>query len=117
ASRTAAWTAGATRAVREAWRQARAIERERRERAREAAEPKIDTTHRDDAIVAALPLDLDEGVVDALVASDPAPKKRARKAPARVEAAVDTPAPAPEPAPATDAAPERTRRKGEAAAK
>ncbi len=96
ATRAAAWTAGATTAVREAWRQARALEKERQARARLAAEPKIDTTPRDEAIVAALPLDLDEGVVEALVA-DPAPKRRARKPPAP-KPAKDAPSPAPVPA-------------------
>jgi S-DNA-T family DNA segregation ATPase FtsK/SpoIIIE len=82
ASRTAQWTAATTRAIREAWRQARALERERCETARIANEPRIDTSPRDEAIVAALPLELDEGVVEALVAADPepAPKRRSRKA-------------------------------------
>jgi S-DNA-T family DNA segregation ATPase FtsK/SpoIIIE len=81
ASRIATWAAATTRAVGEAWRQARALERERSESERLANEPRIDTSPRDEAIVAALPLDLEEGVVDALVAADsePAPKRRARK--------------------------------------
>jgi len=68
ASRTAAWIAGASKAVREAWRQARALERERTAIARIASEPNIDTSPRDEAIVAALPFDFEEGVVDALIA-------------------------------------------------
>ena len=88
ASRTADWTATTTRAIRDAWRQARALERERNESERIANEPRIDTSPRDEAIVAALPLDLgelgelDQRVVDALVATDsePLPKRRARKA-------------------------------------
>jgi S-DNA-T family DNA segregation ATPase FtsK/SpoIIIE len=91
ASRVAAWMAETSKAVRDAWMQARALERERSAIARIASEPNIDTSPRDDAIVAALPLDLEDGVVDALVAADldaariadvPAeapPKRRSRK--------------------------------------
>ncbi|HEX4447207.1 MAG TPA: DNA translocase FtsK 4TM domain-containing protein, partial [Polyangiaceae bacterium] len=82
ATRAADWIVGATRAVSEAWRQARALEFERKEIARIAAQPNIDASPRDEAIVAALPLDLDEGVVEALVADPPSPKRRARKPPA-----------------------------------
>src|SRR5450432_681897 len=100
ASRTAAWLTTTTRAIREAWRQARALERERDESERLANEPRIDTSPRDEAIVAALPLDagelgepgeFDKGVVDALVATEfeAAPRRRARKAPA---AKIDPPA-------------------------
>ncbi len=106
ASRAAAWTAGASKAVREAWRQARALERERSAMARIASEPNIDTSPRDEAIVAALPLDLDEGVVDALVTADfdgtpaadppaPSPKRRSRKPPASTDVAPEVPAAAP----------------------
>jgi DNA segregation ATPase FtsK/SpoIIIE, S-DNA-T family len=70
ASRVAAWTAGASRAVREAWIAARALERERTAIARIQSEPNIDTSPRDEAIVAALPFDLEDGVVDALVSPD-----------------------------------------------
>jgi S-DNA-T family DNA segregation ATPase FtsK/SpoIIIE len=85
ASSAAEWAAGATRAIREAWRQARALERERSESARAESEPRIDTSPRDKAIVAALPLELDDGVVDALVAVEAvapiaAPAKRRAKA-------------------------------------
>jgi S-DNA-T family DNA segregation ATPase FtsK/SpoIIIE len=69
AQRIAAWTTDATRAVRDAWRQARVLERERRERASAESEPNIATSMNDEAIVAAIPLDLDEGVMDALVAT------------------------------------------------
>jgi DNA segregation ATPase FtsK/SpoIIIE, S-DNA-T family len=69
-ARAALWIAEASHALREAWQQARALEHERRERARAdartASEPRIDTSPRDTALVAALPLDLDEGVIDAL---------------------------------------------------
>src|SRR6185437_13800756 len=79
---TSAWTwiAGTSQAIRDAWRQARALELERRESARAAAQPNIDVSARDEAIVAALPLDLEEGVVEALVNELP-PKRRARKPP------------------------------------
>src|ERR1700722_1334317 len=100
ASRAAEWTAGASKAVREAWRQARALERERTAIARIQSEPNIDTSPRDEAIVAALPFDLEEGVVDALiapdferplavagdVASEPPAKRRSRKPAAQAAA-------------------------------
>jgi S-DNA-T family DNA segregation ATPase FtsK/SpoIIIE len=94
ATQIAAWTASTTRAIRDAWIQARALERERNESERLANEPRIDTSSRDEAIVAALPLDLEEGVLDALVAAEPeaAPKRRARKVPApRAEDPDDAP--------------------------
>jgi S-DNA-T family DNA segregation ATPase FtsK/SpoIIIE len=99
--RIAAATAGALRAVASAWRQAVVLERERRERVRAASEPRIDTSKKDDAIVAALPLDFDDGVVDALVESGPVelPKRRARKsrAPKLLPGAVDESPPTSEP--------------------
>jgi DNA segregation ATPase FtsK/SpoIIIE, S-DNA-T family len=114
ASHTAAWMAGVSKAVREAWRQARALERERTAIARITSEPNIDTSPRDEAIVAALPFDLDEGVVDALVSPDfepvaerigdgpcePPAKRRSRKPPvaARETPASPSPMPACEPA-------------------
>jgi S-DNA-T family DNA segregation ATPase FtsK/SpoIIIE len=67
ASRIAVWGAGTARALAHAWRQARVLERERRERERAEREPHIDTSAKDDAVVAALPLDADEGLVEALV--------------------------------------------------
>jgi S-DNA-T family DNA segregation ATPase FtsK/SpoIIIE len=81
--RIAAATASTLRAIASAWRQARLLEQERRERARVAAEPRIDTSTRDEAIVAALPLDFDDGVVEALVESAPVelPKRRAPRKP------------------------------------
>ena len=81
ATRVATWLAGASQALGEAWGQARALDQERKQIERLASEPRIDTSPRDEAIVAALPMDLEEGLADALVAveSDPAPKKRARK--------------------------------------
>jgi S-DNA-T family DNA segregation ATPase FtsK/SpoIIIE len=79
----ARWLAGASRALREAWQQARALEHERRERARAearaATEPRIDMSPRDEAVVAALPLDLDDGVVDALAAEEPPVEPPRRK--------------------------------------
>jgi S-DNA-T family DNA segregation ATPase FtsK/SpoIIIE len=71
ASATAMWTAGATRAVREAWRQARVVEREQEELRRIAREPRIDVSPKDEAIVAALPLDGDDGLADSLVEPEP----------------------------------------------
>jgi DNA segregation ATPase FtsK/SpoIIIE, S-DNA-T family len=87
ATRLGTWTAGASAALRDAWREARAIDRERKEIARLAREPRIDTSPRDAAIVAVLPLDLDEGT-DILAEPDPepevpevevAPKRRRKK--------------------------------------
>src|SRR5580704_11541963 len=66
AAATAAWTAGATRALRDAWRQARALEREREDMRRVASEPHIDTSPKDEAVVAALPMDFDESIVGTL---------------------------------------------------
>ncbi|HEY8038496.1 MAG TPA: DNA translocase FtsK [Polyangiaceae bacterium] len=105
ATQLGAWTAAASKALSEAWGQARALERERREIARIAREPHIDTSFRDDAIVAALPLDVDDDLAGALVESEPepAPRKRLRKgkgAPAAESAAESESAPAPTPAPA-----------------
>jgi S-DNA-T family DNA segregation ATPase FtsK/SpoIIIE len=82
--RLAEASASAGRSIASAWQTARRLEQERRERARLDAEPRIDVSAKDEAIVAALPLDFDEGVVDALVESrEPAPveepKKRPRK--------------------------------------
>ncbi len=109
ASHTAAWMAGVSKAVREAWRQARALERERTAIARITSEPNIDTSPRDEAIVAALPFDLEEGVVDALVSPDfepvaarigdgpcePPAKRRSRKPPLAAREAPASPSPVP----------------------
>jgi S-DNA-T family DNA segregation ATPase FtsK/SpoIIIE len=96
-ARAALWIAEASRALREAWQQARALEHERRERARAdaraASEPRIDTSPRDTALVAALPLDLDEGVIDALAAEEPAAELPRRKARAKKSAPESTAAP------------------------
>jgi S-DNA-T family DNA segregation ATPase FtsK/SpoIIIE len=73
ATRVGGWTAAASRAVREAWRQARALELERREIERIASEPHIDTSPKDHAIVAALPLEVDEGIAETLASDPPAP--------------------------------------------
>jgi S-DNA-T family DNA segregation ATPase FtsK/SpoIIIE len=66
AERMGAWTARATGAVSEAWRQARALQEEREQIVRLAREPHIDTSPRNEAIVAALPLDPDDGLQDAV---------------------------------------------------
>jgi DNA segregation ATPase FtsK/SpoIIIE, S-DNA-T family len=129
ASRAAAWTAGATKAVREAWRQARALEQERRESARLASQPNIDTSKRDEAIVAALPLDLEleSGVAEALSESrfdaSPSgaeaveiPKRRTRKA-ATPKADTNKPDAADAEAPKPDAAKAEAAPKAEPTAK
>jgi S-DNA-T family DNA segregation ATPase FtsK/SpoIIIE len=114
ASRTAAWISGTSKAVRDAWRRAIALERERKAIARLASEPNIDTSPRDEAIVAALPLDLDDGVVDALVGPDsgrtpsavseaPLAKRRPRRRMGEPEASALQQA-ALEPLPSADAA-------------
>ncbi|HSY22801.1 MAG TPA: DNA translocase FtsK, partial [Polyangiaceae bacterium] len=94
ATRAGAWITATACAVREAWREARALElarRERQEEARIASLPRIDTSRKDDALVAALPFELDEGLADAITDGDgpsldapsnaPAPgaKKRSRR--------------------------------------
>jgi S-DNA-T family DNA segregation ATPase FtsK/SpoIIIE len=87
-SRTTEWVSSAFRAVLAAWREARLLDLERREKARLAAEPRIDTSPRDEAIVASLPLDdgpwedpRDPGLVAALVEpTEPLAPRRARKA-------------------------------------
>jgi S-DNA-T family DNA segregation ATPase FtsK/SpoIIIE len=80
--RAALAVADAVRAVAAAWAKARVLEQERRARARAAAEPRIDMSTKDEAIVAALPLDLDDGIFSALVDSTPVdpPRRRPRKA-------------------------------------
>ena len=107
AAATAAWTAGATRALRDAWRQARALEREREDMRRIAGEPHIDTSLKDEAIVAALPLDVDDGIAGTLadegpLASEPAasPGSLFVVAPAAAPAFVPAPNPALGPLPA-----------------
>jgi len=101
AAATAAWTAGATRAVRDAWRQARALERERDDIRRIAAEPHIDTSPRDQAIVAALPLDFDEGIAGSLTDDEAvAPAHEASNPVPHVIAPTFAPTPAPTPMPA-----------------
>ncbi len=75
--RVAAWIAAAARAVAEAWKRARELERERRDIARLAREPRIDDSTKDEAIVAALPFDLDDGLAGALdLEEGPLPKPR-----------------------------------------
>jgi S-DNA-T family DNA segregation ATPase FtsK/SpoIIIE len=72
--------AAAGRAVSVAWRRARELEQQRREIERIAREPNIDTSPKDEALVAtesALALDLDDGI-GALLADEP-PKRSSRK--------------------------------------
>jgi len=107
AAATAAWTAGATRALRDAWRQARALEREREDILRIASEPHIDTSTKDHAIVAALPLDFDEGIADSLAEDHVVVSERAiaKAGPAPAFAPVPTPSVGFSPAPAPPSAP------------
>ncbi|MGD0675637.1 MAG: DNA translocase FtsK [Polyangiaceae bacterium] len=79
ARRAASWLAEASRALAEAWRRARELEAKRREAARRACEPRIDTSPKDEAIVAALPLDVDEGLVEALADATSVPKRRPKR--------------------------------------
>jgi S-DNA-T family DNA segregation ATPase FtsK/SpoIIIE len=71
-------TTAATHAVAGAWSQARALEKERDERARLASQPRIDTSPKDEAIIAAIPLDMDETVIGALVEPPIVSKRRER---------------------------------------
>jgi S-DNA-T family DNA segregation ATPase FtsK/SpoIIIE len=87
ATRVVTWSAGAVAALREAWRQSRALDQERKQIELLAKEPRIDTSPRDAAVVAALPMDLDEGIAIladpepdlAEVAAEVAPPRRRRK--------------------------------------
>jgi S-DNA-T family DNA segregation ATPase FtsK/SpoIIIE len=84
--------AGAGKAVADAWGQARVLERQRREIERIVREPNIDTSPKDEAIVAALPLDPDDGdplAISQLQQPEPTPRKRSRK-PKLLPAATDT---------------------------
>ena len=98
ATAAAAWLADASKAVRDAWGQARALEKGRQQAARAASLPRIATAPSDEAIVAALPLDLDDGVLEALAEPEPAaPPKRRRKSPAPSPPLEGAPAPPLEP--------------------
>ena len=100
-------TAAAVRAVADAWRMARSLEQQRREVARIEREPHIDTSIKDEAIVAVLPLDVDDSVADPLVDSNSTPPKRVRRSspiPESVSAAGLASAQTPEPI--LDASPE-----------
>ncbi len=76
AVRVAATTAQAARAVSSAWRRARELEQQRREIDRIASEPHIDTSPRDEVIVATPALDPDD-VLGAALAE--LPPKRTRR--------------------------------------
>ncbi|HXX69488.1 MAG TPA: DNA translocase FtsK [Polyangiaceae bacterium] len=71
ASLFAAWIAATTTAVADAWRHAREIERQRKALDRASREPRIDVSPKDEALIAALPLELDDGVIEALSESEP----------------------------------------------
>lgn len=86
-------TTAATHAVADAWSQAKALEKERSERARAESQPRIDISPKDEAIIAALPLDMDETLIGALV-EPPVVKRRAKKA---VADAASPPVPLAEP--------------------
>src|SRR5208337_3922509 len=80
----------------------RALERERVLREKAAALPRIAGAPSDEAIIAALPLDLDDGIADALAESEPEPAKppkRRRKstAPEAKGDALTPPAESPQP--------------------
>jgi S-DNA-T family DNA segregation ATPase FtsK/SpoIIIE len=111
AAATAAWVAGATKAVREAWARARELERANEARQKAASLPRIVDKPSDEAVVAALPMDLDEQVIDTLAESEPEPAKppkRRRKTtptPATIEAAPANDVAAPEPVAKTEEPP------------
>jgi S-DNA-T family DNA segregation ATPase FtsK/SpoIIIE len=81
AARLGAWMVAAARAVARAWAEARELERERKEAARLASEPHIDVSPKDDAVVAVLPFDEDDGVASALLEEPPPPVRRSRRKP------------------------------------
>jgi S-DNA-T family DNA segregation ATPase FtsK/SpoIIIE len=91
-ARTGRWLAAAARAVARAWALARELERERKDRARVASEPRIDTSPKDEAVVAVLPFDEDDGVAAALAEEPRAPPRRGK---ARGRAASSLPSPPP----------------------
>ena len=72
----AAWTARVLHSIADAWQRARALESERRDIARIAAQPRIDLSPKDHAIVAAIPFEVDEGIAEALGAEPPPVKRR-----------------------------------------
>ncbi len=89
-ARGALGTAAGAKTVHDAWKTARDIEREKERAVREASLPRIDTeTHRDEAIVVALPepddsaeetpQDGNDLVLAMDAAVEPPPKKRARR--------------------------------------
>ncbi len=106
ATATAAWIAGATKALKEAWGQARALERERSLTEKAASLPRIAAAPSDEAIIAALPLELDDGIVDALAESEPEPAKPPRRRRKTTPEAKSEPTPPPveSPAPVVEAA-------------
>jgi len=85
ATRVWAWTTGATRAIREAWAQARALERKQEAAATAASQPHIATEPSNEAIIAALPFEADEPIEPE---TEAAPKKRRK---AKADAAPPTP--------------------------
>ncbi len=95
-ARGARGTAAGARSVADAWRTAREIERERAEKERLAAQPRIDLgSHDEEATIAVLPEDdvLSEALTDAEPAPalgvDPAPSETRRKKERDVAAPVD----------------------------
>jgi S-DNA-T family DNA segregation ATPase FtsK/SpoIIIE len=66
------------RALSEAWREARRLERQRRENERRAAEPHIDEGPRDEAFIATTSVEVSDGLAEAL-APPPAIKRRSRR--------------------------------------
>jgi S-DNA-T family DNA segregation ATPase FtsK/SpoIIIE len=86
ATGVATWVAGATRALREAWSEARAVEREREANLRAASMPRI-VAPTDDEIIVAVPLPEPEeaAVPDALAEAEPEPAPKRRRKP-RVDA-------------------------------
>ncbi len=77
AAHVASRAAAAARAISDAWRRARELEQQRKEIERIAREPNIDTSPRDEAIVATLALDVDDGLGAAL--ADEPPKRTRRR--------------------------------------
>ncbi|MDB4996692.1 MAG: Cell division protein FtsK, partial [Myxococcaceae bacterium] len=113
-------TAAGAKSVAEAWKTARQIEQEKREKDRLAGLPNINELASDDeATIAVLPdedpLDLSVGIAEALTDEEPAPASKRRPRKKKEKPPVEDKAPEPEPEPVTEPDPEEAEEEEEAA--